>query len=106
MVNFSNIGWFGNSVAIDQHLHIARMRALELQRPFVRATNTGATAVINQRGEVVHSLARHTTGQLSATVRGQTGTTPYAQWAGPLGHWPLWIVGLVGLWLVGRRSRA
>lgn len=27
MVNLSNIGWFGDSVAIDQHLSISRMRS-------------------------------------------------------------------------------
>ena len=33
-VNLSNIGWFGNTLAIDQHLSISRMRALEFERPW------------------------------------------------------------------------
>jgi apolipoprotein N-acyltransferase len=49
-VNFSNIGWFGNTVAIDQHLQISRMRALEFERPMVRATNTGATPSYDPAG--------------------------------------------------------
>ncbi|MGY6298079.1 nitrilase-related carbon-nitrogen hydrolase, partial [Vibrio parahaemolyticus] len=52
LVNFSNIGWFGNTLAVDQHLQISRMRALELERPMVRATNTGATVIIDHRGVV------------------------------------------------------
>ncbi len=94
MVNVSNIGWFGNTVAIDQHLQISRMRALELGRPMVRATNTGATVVINHRGEVTHSLPRHTRGVLMAQVQGMTGITPYAWWAGRFGLWPLWMLGV------------
>jgi apolipoprotein N-acyltransferase len=90
MVNVSNIGWFGNTVAIDQHLQISRMRALELGRPMVRATNTGATVVINHRGEVTHSLPRHTQGVLTAQVEGRQGLTPYVQWAGRFGLLPLW----------------
>jgi apolipoprotein N-acyltransferase len=90
MVNVSNIGWFGNTVAIDQHLHISRMRALELGRPMVRATNTGATVVINHRGEVTHSLPRHTKGVLTAQVEGRQGLTPYVRWAGRYGLLPLW----------------
>ncbi len=35
LVNVSNIGWFGNTVAIDQHLAISRMRALEFERPMI-----------------------------------------------------------------------
>lgn len=94
MVNVSNIGWFGNTVAIDQHLQISRMRALELSRPMIRATNTGATVIINHRGEVTHSLPRHTRGVLTGTVEGRTGLTPFARWAGAYGLWPLWIFGI------------
>jgi apolipoprotein N-acyltransferase len=94
MVNVSNIGWFGNTVAIDQHLQISRMRALELGRPMVRATNTGATVIINHRGEVTHSLPRHTRGVLTGTVEGRQGLTPFAWWAGRFGLWPLWILGI------------
>ena len=90
-VNVSNIGWFGNSVAIDQHLHISRMRALEFQRPFVRATNTGATVVIDHHGQVTAELPRLTRGVLSAEVQGRDGVTPYAWWVARLGLWPWWI---------------
>jgi apolipoprotein N-acyltransferase len=94
MVNISNIGWFGNTVAIDQHLHISRMRALELGRPMVRATNTGATVIINHRGEVTHSLPRYTRGVLTGAVEGRTGITPFAWWAGRFGLWPLWLLAI------------
>ena len=57
-VNVSNIGWFGNTVAIDQHLNISRMRALEFERPFIRATNTGETAIIDHQRACHHSVCR------------------------------------------------
>lgn len=105
-VNVSNIGWFGDSVAIDQHLLISRMRALEFERPVIRATNTGATAIINHRGEVTHSLPRHTRGVLTGPVEGRSGSTPFAWWVSRLGLWPLWGLGvcvLLAAWLRGRR---
>jgi apolipoprotein N-acyltransferase len=46
LANVSNIGWFGHTIAIPQHLNISRLRALEFQVPMIRATNTGATAVV------------------------------------------------------------
>jgi apolipoprotein N-acyltransferase len=95
LVNFSNIGWFGNTVAIDQHLQISRMRALEFERPMVRATNTGPTVIIDHRGQVTASLARHTRGVLEGVVEGRSGATPYARWVSRLGLWPLWIVSLL-----------
>ena len=107
MVNLSNIGWFGNGIAIDQHRSISRMRALELARPMIRATNTGATAIIGADGRVQHELPRATRGVLRARVQGREGITPYAWWAGRWGDGPLWLLALltllVGAWR-GRRG--
>lgn len=91
LVNLSNIGWFGDTVAIDQHLHISRLRAMELGRPMLRATNTGATAAIDHLGRVSHLLPRLTRGRLEAQVQGREGLTPYARWASRWGLWPLWL---------------
>ena len=90
MVNISNIAWFGNTIAIDQHLNISRMRAIEFERPMVRATNTGATAIIDHTGRVTHLLPRHTRGVLVGEVQGRDGITPYAWWAARFGLWPWW----------------
>ena len=91
--NISNIGWFGDSSAIAQHLQISRLRALEFQRPMLRATNTGATVVIDHRGRVTASLAPHTQGVLDGSVQGRNGLTPFAWWAARFGVWPLWALG-------------
>ena len=95
-VNLSNIGWFGDTVAIDQHLQISRMRALEFARPMIRATNTGATAIIDRFGRVTASLPRYTRGVLVGEVEGGTGITPYARWISRWGLWPLWAIAFVG----------
>ena len=89
MANISNIGWFGETEAVTQHLHISRLRTLEFQLPMVRATNTGATAVIDHQAQVLAALAPHTTGVLNAQVQGRSGVTPFAWWAGRWGLWPL-----------------
>jgi apolipoprotein N-acyltransferase len=95
MINLSNIAWFGNTVAIDQHLHISRVRAMELGRPMLRATNTGATAIIDAQGVVTHRLASGVQGVLSGEVRGvHSELTPYTQWASKLGLAPLWLLGI------------
>jgi apolipoprotein N-acyltransferase len=95
-VNVSNLAWFGNSLAMDQHLHIARMRALEFARPFVLATNTGATAIVDYQGRVVSALARDTRGVLVTEVEGREGVTPFATWVARFGLWPYWaLIGVV-----------
>ena len=92
--NVSNIAWFGDTIAVRQHLHISRLRTLELQRPMLRATNTGATAVIDHRGRVTAQLPRYTRGVLEAEVQGRTGITPYTAWASRFGLWPLVLLAL------------
>ena len=82
LANLTNLGWFGNSHALPQHLQIARMRALETARPIIRATNTGMTAVISARGIVQIRLRPHETGTLKATLQGHTGLTPYVRLGG------------------------
>ena len=94
LVNVSNIGWFGNTVAIDQHLQISRMRSIEFARPMIRATNTGATAIIDDRGHVTRLLPRYTRGVLAGEVAGRSTITGYAWWVSRLGLWPLWLLGL------------
>ncbi|MEY3513839.1 MAG: putative apolipoprotein N-acyltransferase N-acyltransferase, rane protein [Pseudomonadota bacterium] len=101
MINLSNIAWFGNTVAIDQHLHISRVRAMELGRPMLRATNTGATAIIDAQGVVTHRLASGVQGVLSGEVKGvHSELTPYTQWASKLGLFPMWFLGFAAVFTV------
>jgi apolipoprotein N-acyltransferase len=80
LLNLSNLGWFDDSLALPQHLQISRLRALETGRPVLRATNTGATAIVDARGHVVAQLPFLTRGVLSGEVRGHAGMTPYLRW--------------------------
>ena len=79
LINLTNIGWFGDSAAIAQHLLASRMRALETGRPVVRATNTGATAAIDAHGRVLAELAPMAPGALVAEIQPMHGITPYAR---------------------------
>jgi apolipoprotein N-acyltransferase len=103
--NISNIGWFGATIAIAQHRNISRLRSLEFQRPMLRATNTGATVVIDHLGRVTAALAPHTQGVLTAQVQGRSGLTPYARWAALAGPWPLLVLALATVAGLARRRR-
>ena len=107
LVNVSNIAWFGDTVAIDQHRHISRMRAIELGRPMLRATNTGATAIIDHAGRVQQELPRLQRAVLFGEVEGRDGVTPFAWWAARMGLAPLWLLGLIvaAVLLLGLRRR-
>ncbi|WP_426114903.1 apolipoprotein N-acyltransferase [Massilia sp. PWRC2] len=105
LVNASNLAWYGESVAIAQHLQISRMRAIETGRPMLRATNTGATAVIDPHGVVLAALPSAQRGVLSARVQGMRGNTPYIRY-GNLGFLALCAAALALAWWRGRVARA
>ena len=104
LVNVSNLAWFGDSFAPWQHAQMSQMRALETGRMMLRATNTGLTAIIDEKGRVLASLPPFTTGSLTGSIQGYTGSTPYVRW----GNAPvlaLWSVLGAGLLLTGFRRR-
>ena len=49
----TNDGWWGNTPGHKQHFIYARLRAIETRRSIARAANTGISAFINQRGDIL-----------------------------------------------------
>ncbi|MEC4722210.1 apolipoprotein N-acyltransferase [Noviherbaspirillum sp. CPCC 100848] len=86
LVNMSNLAWFGDSLAIPQHLQIAQMRSLETGRYMLRATNTGATAVIDERGRVVRQAPAHKASIVNAMAHGRAGRTPFVRFGNTPAH--------------------
>ena len=100
LLTVSNDTWFGDSIGPDQHLQIAQIRAREIGKPVVRATNDGLTAFINARGQVETILPRFEQGILSHTVIPATTVTPYSL----AGEAPLIILLIVILTLTRRNE--
>ena len=88
-VNITNDAWFFDTDAPYQHLAISVLRAAELQRPVLRAANTGISAVISSRGEILSSAPLNTRQVLYADIALPLGVEQsfYAQW----GKWFAWV---------------
>ena len=78
MLTVSNDAWFGDSMAPHQHLEIARMRALETGRYLVRSTNTGVSAFIDDKGDIISTSPQFETHVLTEQVQPMSGMTFYA----------------------------
>lgn len=90
LVNMSNDAWYGKSFAAVQHMQFSQARAIETGRMMLRATNTGATAVIDQHGKVLAHAPHDVQVTLTAKVQGYQGSTPYVGW----GNWPFVVLSL------------
>ncbi len=99
LVNLSNDAYFGHSEAHEQHLLIARMRAVENRRFLIRSTNDGITAVIDPAGRVIRRFPPYA--QLASPVNYGTvdATTFYTRH----GDWFAWGCLVAGMGL-GLRS--
>ena len=80
LANVSNDAWFGDSIAPRQHLQISQMRALETGRYMLRATNTGMTAMVDEKGHIIAQAPAFHTAILHGTAQGMTGSTPFVRW--------------------------
>ncbi len=96
LVNASNDAWFGDSLALPQHLQIARMRSIETGRYQLRATNTGISAFIGPRGELISSSPIFKEYVLRGEIVPMHGLTPYAR----MGNWAVVSLVLLALGLV------
>src|SRR5665811_6126 len=102
LVNASNDAWYGKSLAADQHLQISQTRALETGRMMLRATNTGATAIIGRHGNVLAHAPHFQTAVLEGNAQGYSGSTPYVRW----GNWPVIIFCVLAVTLLcGRKKK-
>jgi len=98
------LAWFGDTSAIPQHVAISRMRAMEFQRPVIRATNTGLTGLVDAKGDVIAALPSFTRGALVLEFEGRVGLTPYAEWTSQWGLTPLWWLCFVIVMFLGMVS--
>lgn len=93
IIQLTNDAWFGQSLGPQQHLALARMRAIEQGLPLVRSANTGISAMIGPRGTLLAQLDLNTAGYLDARLPRPLPPTPYAR----TGDLPLTLLLLAGI---------
>jgi apolipoprotein N-acyltransferase len=105
-VNLTNDGWFGNTTGPRQHLHQARVRAVEEGIPIVRAANNGISALIDSKGRLLAELGLNEKGVLDALLPAPGAMPPYGRYGDTLFLLNLLIFALWWLYVRGRTARS
>ena len=87
LVTISNDAWFTGTASPWQHLQMVQMRAKENGRWFIRATNTGITAFIDEHGHIVKQAPQDQIAVLRGDLPAMQGQTLYTR----LSDWPILI---------------
>ncbi len=93
----TNDGWWKNTAGHKQHMHYARLRAIEYRRYVVRSANTGITCAIDDNGEVLKQLGWWERGTLTVKIPSLKYTTFYAKAGDYIGKLALFIFFFMGL---------
>ena len=56
LINITNDSWFGNKIGPYQHFYISRIKSLIANKPLVRVSNNGISAIIDQNGKIIKSI--------------------------------------------------
>lgn len=96
----TNDGWWGNSPGHEQHLRLSQIRAIENRRSIARSANTGISAFINQRGEIIEKTKYNEKSVISNVLKTNSKITFYCIFGDYIGRISLFISILIILFYI------
>ena len=102
LANLTNDAWFGDTTEPWIHLALAKFRAIEHRRFFVRSTNSGVSAFIDPVGRVLATTHTFQEETLVHQIAWLKGRTVYEV----LGNFPFWLASAFAAYAAfARRSK-
>ncbi len=95
LVNITNDAWFGDTLEPWQHMALAKLRAVEQRRFFIRSTNSGVSGVVDPVGRLMSHTRTFERATLAEDVAWMNLSTPYQIW----GDLPWWLLSALCLGL-------
>ena len=111
LVHITNDAWFGEVSGPQQHLTLARMRAIEQGLPMARSANTGISSIIDPYGRILSQLAIGYEGYLDGFLPAPLAPTVYSRLGNRffnfliMGMLMLTILGLIIITLINKLLR-
>lgn len=101
----TNDGWWKDTPGYKQHLAFARLRAIENRKWVARSANTGTSAFINQRGDIVQSTGWWARAALRQVINRNAELTFYSRVGDYIGKTSLLVATLAFILTLFYRRR-
>ena len=68
LINITNDAWFGDLSGPYQHFYLSRMRTVEFNKPLIRVSNNGISAVIDNYGKIIDYIPLNEKGVMNLKI--------------------------------------
>lgn len=100
----TNDGWWENTSGKDQHLDYSKLRAIETRRWVCQSANTGISAFINQRGDIVQQSKWWVRTALKQNINLNSDLTFYVQYGDYIPKFAS-LLAVLGILFLGTKVR-
>ncbi|MDG1251518.1 MAG: apolipoprotein N-acyltransferase [Flavobacteriaceae bacterium] len=101
----SNDAWWGETPGHKQLISYTRLRAIENRRDIVRSANTGISAIIDARGEIIKKTRYDTKTLLTGNISSRSKLTFYTRYGDIIARWSILIAIIYFLLAISGRLR-
>ena len=98
----TNDGWWGDTPGYRQHLSYASLRAIETRRSIARSANTGISALINQRGDIIANTAWWERDYINGSLKLNDKITLFVKYGDIIGRVSKFLFFLLALMAISR----
>ena len=101
----TNDGWWGNTAGYKQHLQYGRLRAVEMRKDLAQSANTGLSAFVNQRGDLLKVTSWWTPAAIKTMMYANKKITFYTTYGDYIGRIAIILTIIIALYAFIQRFR-
>ena len=101
----TNDGWWSESQGYKQHLSYAKIRSIETRRSIARSANTGSSAIINKKGEIIKKLEYNKRGTLNGNIGLSNHITFYVKYGDIIYRFSLFFFIIILLFSFSKKKK-
>ena len=101
----TNDAWWDNTQGHKQHLSYAKLRAIETRRSIARSANTGISALINTKGDIIESLAYEKQGVITGKIAVNEKMTFYVRFGDYIARIASLLAGLIFIYAIAIKRK-